>query len=99
MTFHNIGKGRALSRSFLAGGALLLPLAATSHAHAHGIAGNRVFPATIATDDPAASSEISLPTVNFFHTPADDDGNSFHETDVGGELDVLVAPKFCHRSV
>jgi hypothetical protein len=73
---------------------MLLPLVASLPAHAHGIAGNRVFPATIATDDPSAASEASLPTVTFFNTPTDQNGNSFHETDVGGELDVLVAPNF-----
>ena len=95
MTFQISGKARALSRSFLAGGAvLLLPLALSPHAYAHGIAGNRVFPATIATDDPAAESEASLPTVDYFKTPADQNGNSFGETDIGGELDVLVVPNF-----
>ena len=69
---------------------LLLPLAA----HAHGIAGDRVFPATIATDDPAAESEASLPTVDWFPDPREGSGNALKETDVGAELDVLVAPHF-----
>jgi hypothetical protein len=88
MTFQNIGKGRAISRAFLAGGIALLPLST----HAHGIAGDRVFPATIVTDDPAAASEVSLPTVDWFPQPRDSVGNVPSETDIGGELDVLVLP-------
>ena len=61
---------------------------------AHGIAGDRVFPATLATDDPAAASELSLPTVDWFHPPRNDDGSLTSQTDVGGELDVLVLPQF-----
>jgi hypothetical protein len=68
----------------------LLPVVA----HAHGIAGDRVFPATIATDDPAAASEASLPTVAWFPNPRDSSGNVPKETDIGGEFDVLVAPHF-----
>lgn len=44
-------------------------------AHAHGIAGARFFPATLAVDDPAVADELSLPTVSRM------DG----ETDVSGE--------------
>ena len=33
-------------------------------AHAHGIVGDRFFPATIATDDPFAADELALPTVS-----------------------------------
>ena len=68
----------------------LLPLIA----HAHGIAGDRVFPATIATDDPAAESEASFPTADWFPQAKDSNGNVPKETDIGGELDVLVAPHF-----
>jgi len=68
----------------------LLPITA----NAHGIAGDRVFPATISTDDPAAASEASLPTIGWFPNPRDDSGNVPKETDIGGELDVLVAPHF-----
>jgi hypothetical protein len=46
-----------------------------SGAFAHGIAGNRFFPATLTVDDPAVADELSLPTVSSM------DG----ETDVSGE--------------
>jgi hypothetical protein len=32
-------------------------------ANAHGVVGQRFFPATIATDDPFAADELALPTV------------------------------------
>jgi hypothetical protein len=62
--------------SGLAAGALCV----TSNAHAHGFAGQRFFPATIATDDPFVSDELSLPTVSF--TP-DTDAGSARQTVAG----------------
>ena len=56
-------------------------LAATSAA-AHGVAGDRFFPATLATDDPAVADELSLPTIAHFKTG---DDPSATETDVSGE--------------
>jgi len=69
-------------------------LVAPAAGNAHGIAGDRVFPATLVTDDPAAASEISLPTVDWFKQTRDENGNVPKETDVGAELDLLVAPHF-----
>jgi hypothetical protein len=37
----------------------------TASAHAHGVAGNRIFPATLAIDDPAVGDELSLPTFTY----------------------------------
>ncbi len=62
---------------------------------AHGVVGPRFFPATLATDDPAAADELSLPTVANFENA---DGS--HETDVSAEyskriftnLDVSIGP-------
>src|SRR5258705_11981468 len=53
-----------------------------SPAAAHGIVGDRFFPATIATDDPAVADELSLPTIDTFPT-ADDP--SAHQIDISGE--------------
>ncbi|HYM18825.1 MAG TPA: hypothetical protein VEU06_09700 [Micropepsaceae bacterium] len=47
----------------LAGAVLLLPL---NEAIAHGFAGARFFPATLASDDPFVADEFSLPTAAFF---------------------------------
>jgi hypothetical protein len=63
-------------------------------AHAHAIAGDRVFPATLAIDDPSVASEVSLPTVDWFPNPRDGGGNIPGETDIGAELDLLIAPNF-----
>jgi hypothetical protein len=51
-------------------------------AFAHGYAGNRFFPATLATDDPFAASELSLPTVSSIDS----------ETDVTFDAAVRILP-------
>lgn len=76
---------------------------AAGGAQAHGIAGNRFFPATIATDDPAVADELSLPTISVFKTG---DTPAGVETDVAGEfskrltsrLGVSVAETWAHVS-
>ena len=71
------------------GGAAIAPAA-----HAHAIAGDRIFPATIATDDPSVASEISLPTANWLPGPVDSSGNVPQVKSIGGELDLLLLPNF-----
>ncbi len=71
-------------------GASILPSATDAHA----VAGDRVFPATLGIDDPSVASEVSLPTVDWFPDSRDGSGSVPHETDVGGELDLLVLPNF-----
>lgn len=44
--------------------ALIIGALAASDALAHGFAGKRFFPATLATDDPFVADELSLPTVS-----------------------------------
>src|SRR5260370_201145 len=43
---------------------------APAAALAHGLAGKRFFPATLATDDPFVSDELSLPTIQRLRVPA-----------------------------
>ena len=50
---------------FLFAAALAAATAFTPQAFAHGFAGNRFFPATIATEDPAVADELSLPTARW----------------------------------
>src|SRR5579872_4689881 len=50
------------------GALALAPLCWTSGAAAHGIVGDRFFPATLITDDPAVADELSLPTIDTFKT-------------------------------
>jgi hypothetical protein len=72
-----------------------LPLAAASllsaPACAHGIVGDRFFPATLTTDDPAVADELSLPTVGGFKTG---DSPPNQEVDVSGEWSKRITPNF-----
>ncbi len=70
--------------------ALLASLAALPHpAGAHGFAGARFFPATLTTDDPFVADEMSLPTLQTFHTP--DDGGT-REFDVSFDISRRLTP-------
>jgi hypothetical protein len=51
---------------------------------AHGIIGERFFPATISTDDPFAADEMALPTITSFD----------HETDVDFDYSKSIFPGF-----
>ncbi len=53
-------------------------------AEAHGVVGDRFFPATIASDDPFAADELALPTISL--------GN--HETDYDFEYTKTIFPHF-----
>jgi hypothetical protein len=66
-----------------------LPLAA----HAHGFAGKRFFPATLATEDPFVADELSLPTVQHRRT-VDEDGISSTDTATSIELAKRITPQF-----
>ena len=59
--------------------------------HGHGFAGARFFPATLSTDDPFVSDELSLPTVSTIRT-ADDGGT--RETDISMDLSKRITPEF-----
>lgn len=47
--------------------------AISSPVHAHGVVGQRFFPATISTDDPFAADELALPTITSFDDETDFD--------------------------
>jgi hypothetical protein len=51
---------------------------------AHGVIGQRFFPATIATDDPFAADELALPTISSFD----------HETDFDVDYSKTILPGF-----
>jgi hypothetical protein len=53
---------------------------------AHAVAGNRIFPATLAFDDPAVSDELALPS---FSRLKSNDGT---ETDIGASLSKTISP-------
>jgi hypothetical protein len=62
-----------------------------SPAAAHGIVGDRFFPATLVTDDPAVADELTLPQVDAFRT-ADDPPAT--EVDISGEWDKRLTSNF-----
>ncbi|HEX5257489.1 MAG TPA: hypothetical protein VFW35_01770 [Sphingomicrobium sp.] len=66
--------------SALIAAAALHPTPAT----AHGVVGERFFPATIATDDPFAADELALPTITSFD----------HETDLDVDYSKTILPGF-----
>ena len=66
-------------------------LMAAAPAAAHGIVGDRFFPATIATDDPAVADELTLPQVDSFKT-GDDPPNT--EVDISGEWSKRITSNF-----
>src|SRR5216117_2258254 len=65
---------------------LLVKLALPHPAAGHGFAGERFFPATLATDDPFVSDEISLPTISTIETSED------RETDISDEIAKRITP-------
>lgn len=65
-------------------GAIALSPAISSPAVAHGVVGERFFPATITTDDPFAADELALPTITSFN----------HETDVDFDYSKTIFPGF-----
>ena len=64
---------------------------ATGRAYGHGFAGARFFPATLSTDDPFVSDELSLPTVSTIRTP--EDGGP-RETDISVDISKRITPEF-----
>ncbi len=59
--------------------------------YGHGFAGARFFPATLSTDDPFVSDELSLPTVSTIRTP--EDGGT-RETDISVDISKRITPNF-----
>jgi hypothetical protein len=53
--------------------ALAIACMAPAIAHAHGVIGDRFFPATISSDDPFAADELALPTISSFNRETDYD--------------------------
>jgi len=75
---------RPLSAAMLACAGLTLPLTAG----AHGIAGARIFPATLTIDDPAVGDELSFPTIDW------QPNGPTSETDIGFEWDKTILSGF-----
>ena len=65
-------------------------LLAHSHAEAHAVCGSRIFPATLAIDDPGVSDELALPTVTY--DPKNAGGN--REVDATFSYTKTIFPNF-----
>jgi hypothetical protein len=63
-----------------------LAMAVPGAALAHGLAGKRFFPATLATDDPFVADELSLPTVFHIKTLGTGDKPPTREADLSAEF-------------
>ncbi len=79
-----IGKSRVFRALFTI--SLFSPCAPAA---GHGVAGNRFFPATIATDDPAVAEELSLPTVSWIK-----DADGAHVLSLSGEYAKRITERF-----
>jgi hypothetical protein len=65
---------------------------AVGPAHAHGVVGERFFPATLAIDDPFVADELSLPTVSLTRRHGSSDVPPTLETDFSAELSKRLSP-------
>src|SRR6185369_11458207 len=80
--------------AFMNAGLLAALLAMPATALAHGVVGKRFFPATIATDDPFVSDELSLPTISSVRSNGSEDEPSTRETSISGEFSKRITPDF-----
>jgi hypothetical protein len=78
----------------LALGLALAALAASGAALAHGFAGKRFFPATLATDDPFVADELSLPTVSSSNTRASGEDPATKTTSTSIDYTKRITPNF-----
>src|ERR1700730_6825232 len=70
----------------------IVPSLLSSGASAHAVAGNRVFPATMAGDDPGVGDEVNL---EFGHVKSDTgDGDTQNTNTTTLEWDKLITPSF-----
>ena len=70
----------AARRRLVAGTLSALVLVSSVHALAHGFAGERFFPATLAVEDPFVADELSLPTFATIRRPGEGEEPSERET-------------------
>jgi len=65
----------------------------------HSIVGNRVFPATLAIDDPGVNDELALPTFAYIANPDNSneyDFNFFYQKTITYDLSFSIADTFTH---
>ena len=75
-------------------------LAGIRPALSHTIVGQRVFPATLAIDDPGVNDEFALPTFSYFANPDNSnefDFNVFWQKTITYDLSFSIADTFTHQ--
>jgi hypothetical protein len=72
--------------------AALLVMVLASAASAHGLIGQRFFPATLAIDDPFVADELSLPTIFHIRNRGSDESPPTRQTDLSGEFSKRLSP-------
>jgi hypothetical protein len=75
-------------------------LAGIGPALSHTIVGNRVFPATLAIDDPGVNDELGLPTFSYFANPDNSnefDFNGAYQKTITYNLSFFIADTFTHQ--
>ncbi|HEY2970724.1 MAG TPA: hypothetical protein VGK75_20395 [Casimicrobiaceae bacterium] len=82
------------SSALLAVLAISSSLVACEPVSAHGFAGKRFFPATLATEDPFVADELSLPTIAYSKQPAGEDSPATRETDFSIDVSKRVTENF-----
>ena len=75
-------------------GLMTVALAGSSAVLAHGFAGKRFFPATLATEDPFVADELSLPTISYQKTAASGDEPGARETDFSVDVSKRITENF-----
>lgn len=89
-----VPRGRAQAQSYRAVAAaialLAMAFALTGPAEGHGIAGNRLFPGTLAIDDPAVADELVLPGFSSFEHPVE--GRDVRDNRINWAFSRLLTP-------
>jgi len=73
--------------------ALLASLVLSAAVRAHGFAGKRFFPSTLAVEDPFVSDELSW-VGGWFKEPGEEDGPAVYETELEGEYSKRLTEHF-----
>lgn len=63
-------------------------------AHAHGVAGPRIFVSTLQLDDPAVADELAIPTLNVIHNQASNGSDPNFETDANISYAKRITDRF-----
>lgn len=82
------------SMSLLRAGIAAMAVVASAGALAHGFAGKRFFPATLATEDPFVADELSLPTIFHQKTAGSGDQPGTRETDFAVDVSKRMTENF-----